>query len=166
MIYYVNSLYVYSFFGFVMESMVYKFKYLNMHSGIFYGPITEVYGFGVIALIILKKYLIDKIKCNKYLKVFVTFILCAIILTLIEYIGGSTLNVIFDIDMWDYTKKEFNFGKYICLDLALIWGLFGTLYIYYVKRYVDKFIDLISFKATFLFVVINIVDTFFTLITK
>ena len=58
MIYYINSLFIYSFFGFVMESVVFKFKNINIHSGIFYGPITEVYGFGAISLIILKKYII------------------------------------------------------------------------------------------------------------
>lgn len=166
MIYYINSLFVYSFLGFVMESVVFKVKNLNIHSGIFFGPITEVYGFGIISLILLKKYFVDKLNCNKYLKAFITFISCSIVLTLIEYIGGNVLNMVFDIDMWNYTNKAFNFGKYICLDLALVWGLFGTLYIYYVKRFVDKFIDLISLKMTYFIIIINIADTFFTLITK
>lgn len=166
MIYCINSLFVYSFLGFVMESVVFKIKNLNIHSGIFFGPITEVYGFGAISLILLKKYFFDKLTCNKYLKVFITFISCSIFLTLVEYVGGNVLNMVFDIDMWNYTKKEFNLGKYICLDLALVWGLFGTLYIYYVKRFIDKYISLISLKMTYSFVIINIVDTFFTLFTK
>ena len=100
-----------------MESTVFKIKNVNIHSGIFYGPITEVYGFGVITLILLKKYLLDKLKCNKYLKLLITFILCTISLTIIELIGGNVLNLLFDIDMWNYTKKTFNYGKYICLEL-------------------------------------------------
>ena len=57
MLYYINCLFLYSFLGFTLESEVYKINNSNRHSGIFYGPITEVYGFGIIALILLKKYL-------------------------------------------------------------------------------------------------------------
>ena len=61
MLYYINCLFLYSLLGFVLESTVFKIKKVNIHSGIFYGPITEVYGFGAIALILLKIYIIDKL---------------------------------------------------------------------------------------------------------
>ena len=166
MLYYINSLFLYSFLGFTLESEVYKFNNFNRHSGIFYGPITEVYGFGVISLILLKKFYIDKLKCNKYLKLLITFFLSASILTLIEFLGGNILNLLFDINMWDYTKKDFNFGKYICLELSLIWGILGTFFIYYGKDFFDKIINLIPKKLTYLFIIINILDTTAVLITK
>lgn len=164
--YYINCLYFYSFLGFALESEVYKINNSNLHSGIFYGPITEVYGFGVIALILLKKYFIDKLKCNKYLKILITFISSLIVLTLIELIGGNTLHLIFNINMWNYTKKAFNIGKYICLELSLIWGLFGTIFIYYLKDYLDKIIKLIPKKLTYILLIINIIDTIAVLLTK
>ena len=105
MLYYINCLFFYSLLGFILESTVFKIKHVNIHSGIFYGPITEVYGFGVITLILLKKYLLDKIKCHKIFKLLITFILCTISLTIIEFIGGNVLKLLFDIDMWNYTKK-------------------------------------------------------------
>lgn len=164
--YYINCLYFYSFLGFALESEVYKINNSNLHSGIFYGPITEVYGFGVIALILLKKYFIDKLKCNKYLKILITFISSLIVLTLIELIGGNTLHLIFNINMWNYTKKAFNIGKYICLELSLIWGLFGTIFVYYIKDYLDRIIKLIPKKLTYLLLIINIIDTIAVLLTK
>jgi len=164
--YYINSFFLYSLFGFVMESDVYKISGSNRHSSIFYGPITTVYGFGVLGLILLKKYIIDKLKCNKILKLIITYILCMIILTLIEYIGGNILNILFDIDMWNYEKKMFNFGKYICLELSLIWGLFGVIYIYYLKDFIDKIIKLIPIWFSYVSVIIFIIDLIFVFFTK
>ena len=164
--YYLKSLLLYSLFGFCMESTVYKVSLSKRHSGICYGPFTYVYGFGVLALILLKKYCLDKLKVNKYLKVVITFILCTIILTFIEWFGGNILNLAFDIDMWNYTKKTYNIGKYICLELALVWGLFGTIYIYYIKSFIDKILDVIPDNFTLGVLVINILDIILVLINK
>ena len=149
-----------------MESTVFKIKNVNIHSGIFYGPITEVYGFGVLALILIKKFIIDKLKCNKYLKITITFFLSWISLTLIEFIGGHILNFLFDIDMWNYSNKAFNAGKYVCLELSLVWGIFGVFYIFYLKNFFDKIIALIPKKLTYAMIIINLIDTTLVLINK
>lgn len=164
--YYLKTILLYSLFGFCMESTVYKISLSKRHSGICYGPFTYVYGFGVLSLTLLKKYFLDKLHLNKYLKFLITFVLCTITLTLIEWLGGNILNLIFDIDMWNYTKKTYNFGKYICLEYALIWGLFGTLYIYYLKNFIDKIIKIIPNKFTIAILIINILDIILVLINK
>lgn len=164
--YYINVLYFFSLFGFILESTVYKISGSKRHSGIFYGPITMVYGFGVLALILIKKYFLDKIRCNKYLKVVIVFITCWIALIFIEWLGGTILHLIFDIDMWDYTKKPYNFGKYICLELSLIWGLFGMIYIYCLKGFFDKFIGLIPKTLTIIMIIVNVIDTLFVFVNK
>lgn len=166
MYYYINALYFFSLFGFILESTVYKISRSNRHSGIFYGPLTMVYGFGVLSLILIKKYFFDKLNYNKYLKLIIVFIVSTITLTLVEYLGGNILNLIFKIDMWDYTKKTFNIGKYICLELALIWGLMGTIYIYYLKEFFDKFINLIPKKLTIIIVIVNLIDTLLVIFNK
>ena len=164
--YYINCLYFYSLFGFVLESTVYKISKSKRHSGIFYGPITMVYGFGVLALILLKKYFFDRLHCNIWLKLVVVFIYCWITLTFIEWLGGTILNLIFDINMWNYTKKMFNCGKYICLELSFIWGIFGTVFVYYLKDFLDKFIALIPKKLTIVMVIVNLLDTLFVFLNK
>ena len=68
--------------------------------------------------------------------------------------------------MWNYTKKEFNIGKYICLELALIWGLLGTIYILYLKDFFDKLISQIPKKLTIIIVIINLIDTMLVFINK
>lgn len=166
MLYYIKCLFLYSFLGFALESEIYKINNSNLHSGIFYGPITEVYGFGVLALILLKKYFFDKLNCNKYLKFIIIFTTSLIVLTLIEFIGGNILNILFDINMWNYTEKTFNFGKYICLELAIIWGVLGTIFIYYIKNFMDKIINLIPNKLIYIIILINIIDTTLVFLTK
>ena len=164
--YYINVLYFFSLIGFIIESTVYKINNSNRHSGIFYGPLTMVYGFGVLALILIKKYFLDKLNCNKYLKIIIIYITSFIALTFIEYLGGNILNMLFDIDMWNYTKKTFNLGKYICLELSLIWGLLGTIYILYLKDFLDKFINLIPKKLTIFIIIVNLIDTLLIFLNK
>lgn len=164
--YYINILYLFSFLGFCLESYVYKVNRSNRHSGIFYGPITMVYGFGILTLTLLKKYFLDKLHYNKFLKFLITFLTSWITLTLIEWLGGNILYQIFHINMWNYTSKNFNCGKYICLELSLIWGLLGTIYIYYLKNFFDKIINLIPKKATIIMIIINLIDTLFVFLNK
>lgn len=164
--YYLNSLYLYSLIGFLLETTIYKITSSNRDSGIFYGPFTYVYGFGILSLILIKKYLLDKLKVNKYLKILITFILATILLTLTEFLGGNILNLVFNIDMWNYTTKDYNFGKYICLELAITWGILGTIYIYYLKPALDKVINLIPPKLTLTIFIINTLDLTLTLINK
>ena len=149
-----------------MESDVFKIQQVNVHSGIYYGPVTTVYGFGIIALLLIKKYIFEKLKCNKLFKLLITFILCITSLTLIEFIGGNTLKFLFNIDMWNYTKKQFNFGKYICLELSLAWGVMGCFFIYYGINFFNRFIKFIPKWFTYLITIIHLIDTTLVLITK
>ena len=68
--------------------------------------------------------------------------------------------------MWDYSNNYLNFGKYICLQNSLIWGMLGTIFIYIFKPFTDKIINTISLKETYLFLGLFILDTIITLITK
>jgi uncharacterized membrane protein len=149
-----------------MESTLFKIKLSKKHSGIFYGPMTAVYGVGIISIELLNKYFFKKIKCNKILKLIIEFLTLTIILSLIEYLGGNILNYLFDIDMWDYSNIKPNFGKYICLQNSIIWGILGTIYIHIFKPFTDKLINQITTKESYLFLTIFIIDTILVLVTK
>ena len=164
--YYTKLFFLYSLLGFVMESTLFKIINSNKHSGIFYGPMTAVYGVGILAIELLNKYLFPKIRTNKIVKLIIQFIILTIILTLIEYLGGNILKLLFNIDMWDYSNNFMNYGKYICLQTSLIWGILGLCYIYIFKRFTDKIINQITNKETYLFLIIFIIDTVLTLINK
>lgn len=164
--YYTKIFLLYSLLGFIMESTLFKIRNVNKHSGIFYGPMTAVYGVGILSIELLNKYFFKKIKSHKILKYLIEFLTLTIVLSIIEYLGGNILNYLFDIDMWDYSKIKPNFGKYICLQNSLIWGLLGTIYIHIFKPFTDKIIKQITTKETYLFLTIFIIDTILVLINK
>ena len=72
--YYLNSFLFYSLLGFIMESTIYKNTTLKT-SGVLNGPVTLVYGVGGITLILINKYILDKIKVNKMQPYFRLFFL-------------------------------------------------------------------------------------------
>ena len=164
--YYIKTFLLYSLIGFIWESTLYKVKVVNKHSGIFYGPITAVYGVGIVAIELLNKFLFNKMKCSKLYKLLIEFITLTIVLSAIECLGGNILNYLFDIDMWNYSNIKPNFGKYICLKYSLMWGILGTLYIHIVKPFTDKLLNQITKKETYLFLSIFIIDTILVLINK
>ena len=164
--YYIKNFLLYSLSGFIIESTLFKIVNCTKKSGIFYGPMTAVYGVGIIAILLLNKYFFKKIKCNKYFKYLIEFITLTIILSLIEYIGGNTLHKLFNIDMWNYSKKFLNIGKYICLINSLIWGLLGVLFIHILKPFTDKIINIITTKETIIASVLFITDLLAVLILK
>lgn len=163
--YYLNSFLLYSFLGFVMESTLYKNTKLK-RSGVLNGPVTLVYGVGGIALILINKYIISKIHTNKIIKIIISFFIYAMLLTLVELVCGYLCNIIFDVDMWNYTSKKYNIGKYICLELVPIWGLLGVLVTYILKPFFDKVIKLVPKEATYLLTFILVLDFIVTIITK
>ena len=68
-----------------MESTLFKISEPSRVSGVLYGPITLVYGLGGIALTLADKYILSKIKCNKVLKIILSFIILALILTTVDF---------------------------------------------------------------------------------
>ena len=66
--YYIKIFLLYSLLGFIMESTLYKVKTINKHSGIFTGPMTAVYGVGIVSIELINKYFFKKIKCHKMAK--------------------------------------------------------------------------------------------------
>ena len=166
MFYYINNLYLFSFLGFVMESTIYKIKQSHRYSSIFYGPITMVYGFGILILLLVYRFFLTKLHVSKLAKFFITFFISMFVLSCVEWLGGTILHFLFHIDLWNYSRKAFHFGKYVCLELAFVWGALGTLYLFYIKDFTDRIVNLFSKKLSIVLIVINLIDTIFVFINK
>lgn len=164
--YYINSFLIYSVIGFIMESALYKFFSIDNYSGFMTGPITPIYGIGVLVILVINKYILEKINTNKIIKIILSFLIFAILLTIIEFIGGLLLDKILNVELWNYTNKKYNIGKYICLELSLVWGIFSLIFIYIVKPFMDRFIKRVPKKATYLFLFIFFIDLLYSLISK
>lgn len=148
-----------------MESVVYKFHKANKHSSIFYGPYTLVYGLGALFILMINKY-VYPIEINSYLKLLIIYITLTAGLTTIEYLDGNLLKTVFKIDMWDYSNHKYHFGKYICLGLALTWGLLGTIINYFIIPFTDKISNLINTNGTLAMIIILLADLIITIKNK
>ncbi len=162
---YLKYFLIFSLLGFIMESVVYKVSGSNSHSGVLFGPYTLVYGFGGLLVVLINNYF-SKIPMNSFLKIIILFICFTIICTLIEYLIGNLIHYIFDIDKWNYTSHKYHFGKYICLDLALTWGILSLFIIKVLKPFIDKLLLIIPNNATIIIFIILTIDLLYTLFTK
>lgn len=87
-----------------------------------------------------------------------------VVLTGLEFLGGILIEKIFNQVFWDYRYLKFNFGKYVALEITLIWGIFSLAFIYILKPLFEKFINKIPRWLTILVSVIMVIDFIFTLI--
>ena len=150
--YYFNLIILYSFLGFALESFYFKYIDANEHSSIFTGPITLVYGFGMLLCLLIYNSIPNT-------NIFIYYILFSLATSLIEYIGGHIIHIFLKIDKWDYSNFKYHFGKYICLKNSLIWGLLSTFIIIYIHPYLNNNLLLtIPNNFSFILLIIFIID--------
>lgn len=81
-----------------------------------------------------------------------------IILTLIELIGGIFIEKVFHKTFWDYRKFKFNIGKYIALEVSLIWAFSSVILAYVVIPFLKPYILTIPNYITITFIILFILD--------
>ena len=158
--YYLNYFFIFSIIGHIIESFI----YYNGNSGILLGWWTPIYGIGVVIILLINN-LISKIKTNKIIRILILFIMSAILLSIIEAIGGYLIEWIFNYSFWDYSDYKFNIGKYTALEMGIIWGLCSII-VYFIKPFFDKIISKIPKYFTYILIILFILDLFFTIIIK
>lgn len=166
MFYYINTFFVYSILGFLIETISFLITGNSGSSGILYGPWTPVYGIGVIIIILVTKYIFKNFKLNRFIKIVLVFLTVTILLSLIEWLGGILIEFFFHQVFWDYSNHKYHIGKYIALDMSLIWGIMSVLFIYCINPWMDKLVKKIPYFVTCILITGFIVDIILTLIFK
>ena len=161
--YYVNIFFIFSFIGFLFENLLNIFTNDTFNSGILYGPWTFIYGIGVLLMVIVYKFL-QQFHLKKWKEVVLFYIIITVVMTLVEFSGGMLIETIFHRTYWDYTDMRFNYGKYICLEVSLAWGLLSTLITYLVLPFINKIEKKIPWFVSVGLIILFIVDIIFTLI--
>ena len=164
--YLLNCFFIYSILGFLLEGTYTLITSNHFSSGILYGPWTPVYGFGAILTIIISQKIFKKMHKSRFTETLVTFIVLTIVLTLIEWLGGIIIEKLFHETLWNYKNFQFNIGKYISLEMALIWGLISIFIIYFIKPIIDKIEKKIPKSLTYTLLIFFIIDIITTIITK
>ena len=61
--------------GFILETTLKTFFFHNMKNGIMYGPWIPVYGFGCCLIIAIMRFVFNRIKVNRVVKIFLVFLI-------------------------------------------------------------------------------------------
>lgn len=130
----INSFIIYSILGYLFELVVAIVFGNNIVSGILYGPYTPIYGIGILLIYSLfDKFKYIKSKFKKYL---VMFISSFVILTFLELIGGELIKILYDMELWNYSKLPLSLNKYISLEVSVFWSI-GIILLYRYFKYVS-----------------------------
>ena len=161
--YYINCFFLYSIIGHLIETVFVD----NFTSGILYGYWTPVYGFGVVLILLIGK-LIDKfnLKGKTIFKIFITYIISMILLSLIELSGGYLIKLIFNKELWNYNNHKSNIGPYISLEMANIWGIASIILLYVLKPISDKLVKRIPKIITYILIFLFSIDVIATTLVK
>lgn len=164
--YYVNIFFVFSILGYLLETVYAFVTHTNFKSGILYGPITPLYGIGVIIILCLSNYVFNKLHLSKVVETIIVFFLIVIILTILEFMAGYLIEKILGVVFWDYSDQKFHIGKYISLSMSLTWGVLGIFLIYCVKPWISEYINKMPYGVSILFIILFIIDIIITMYNK
>lgn len=162
--YYLNYFFLYSIFGYLFETIFLFLKQSSGESGYLFGPWTPVYGLGIILIILISNFVFKNIKKNKFIQSIIIFLWVSTALTIIEWLGGITIEYLFDFTFWDYSNFPLSMGKYVAIEISFIWGTLSLLFIYLLKKPSDKLVKKIPKWVTYTLVILFIIDNILSIL--
>lgn len=163
MYYLLNNFFVFSIFGYFLETLMFNLLSMHNQSGFLHLIWTPFYGIGVLLSIFVFKY-IEKLNVSKIKRIILSFVLLFVILTLVEYFGGKLLEIMYGYSLWTYEHIPLHFNKYTSVPTSIGWVCFSFLYYYVIKKYSDKLINRIPHFLTISLFIIFIVDNIVTIL--
>ena len=134
--------YLFIFCLFSLVGWILEFAYRSIiakkivNPGFMTGCVVPLYGFGAVILNLL---------CNLFLpiesdyKVILIFLLSVLFLTALEYITGLLLLKVFNLKLWDYSKRKCNYKGFICLEFSFIWGFLSLIFYNFIFNWLNIF---------------------------
>lgn len=106
----------YSFIGWLWETVYCSIKAKHfVYRGFLIGPITPIYGFGVVGVL----FLIEPYQQN----IVLLFFLALLLVTALEYLTSFLLEKIFHLTLWDYKDVPLNINGRVAVPVSIFWGL-------------------------------------------
>lgn len=132
---------MYSFIGWMVEVAYHAVTQGRVvNRGFLAGPVCPVYGFGMLIVFVV----IDVVSGTEVSRIGeanagIVFVCGLVLASLVEFIGGWGLYHAFHARWWDYRKKPFNIGGYVCLEFSIYWGIGALLVVRILHPLVDRF---------------------------
>ena len=162
--YYINNFFMFSILGHVIETVFYTLG--SGESGILYGYWTPIYGFGCVFILFMYDHLITHRKFSRWIENILIFLTGAIFLTLLEYLAGTLVEYFFDTVFWSYENLPLHIGKYISIEMALVWGIASLILIRIFRKLFDYIEEKIPKWLTWIFIILFIIDVLATIYFK
>lgn len=132
--------FLYSFAGWVIGTAAAVFREKRfVDVGFLYGPWCPAYGVGGTAFAIF----LPELRNNIFFLLLGGMVL-SFVITLLT---GFVLERVFHRKWWDYSRKRFQFGGYVNMPYAVIWGVLAVLGIYFVNPFLLKVYHMIPGAA-------------------
>lgn len=107
---------IYALLGWIVEVIYATFKTKQfINRGFLNGCWCPLYGAGAVLIIVL----LEPIGKHPFL----VFVASMAITTLIEFLTGWILELLYHKKWWDYSERRFNIKGYVCLQFSVIWGI-------------------------------------------
>lgn len=164
MYYYINNFYIFGFIGYIFEllqNLIFRHKFIN---NILFEPLKPIYGIGIVLVIIIERTIYNNFKINKKLKLFLVFITSFTLLTILEYLTGIILEKTIHKSLWDYRHFLFNIGRYISIEVSIIWGLIAVIFVGFIQKRIDKLTKKIPVWFSNIMLIITITDILLSII--
>lgn len=112
---------LYSVFGWLLENVYSLFTQgMFWKEGFLKGPFKPMYGVAPLLLLVL-------VPEGEGARPLLAALLCLIIPTIVEGVGGYLLLTMFGRRWWDYSGLRFQLGGHVCLRFSLYWGFLSAL---------------------------------------
>ena len=161
MFYYLNMFLIGSILGFIWETGP-TFVFPDINNGLLFGPWVPVYGFGICIIIFIERLVFNRIKVKRFYRILIMLLFIMVVVTGLEFLGGILIEKIFDKTFWDYSHFKFNIGKYIALEVTLLWGVMALGFVYVVKPLLERILKKIPIWASIMVFLLMIIDFIFT----
>lgn len=122
--------FIYCFFGWCFETTLVSLQEKHfVNRGFLRSPFLPIYGFGSLIMILAgKPFMHDPVKM---------FVCGALAATLMEYITGWLMELLFKTRYWDYSDCCYNISGRICAEATLLWGFMTLLVNYKVHIHIE-----------------------------
>lgn len=139
--------YIYCFFVWCFESAyVSLLEHHWVNRGFLRAPLLPIYGSGALCILLVCL----PVKENS----FAVFVLGVVFPTLLEYITGYVMELLFKMRYWDYTGKKGNINGYICLQSSIAWGFLSLLLIHFIHPPIGRWVERLPHLALLIVVIV------------
>ena len=128
-----------SVLGYVGETLWYLYLrgHLVNRQGVLFGPFSPIYGF----MFVLLTGLLYKDRDKSWKRIFVVSMISV---TAFEYACSWSMEHVLGTKSWSYVNKAFNLNGRVCLQMSIMWGILGIVYIKIIYPTLSRTIE--SFK--------------------